>query len=61
MSEKYSDFYRIWLAHKLKYIVNKPDYVDIILNSPNAIGKEEIYELFECVVGQGLATVKGRY
>lgn len=59
MADKYNGFYCVWLGHKLKYFITRPEHVDILLNHPNAIGKEEIYELFECAVGQGLVTARG--
>lgn len=61
MAEKYSGFYCIWFAHKLKYILSQPDHIDIVLNSPNAISKDEVYEFFEEGVGQGLFTAHGNF
>ncbi|KAB0791109.1 hypothetical protein PPYR_02909 [Photinus pyralis] len=47
---------RVWLGQKLFYGVVDPEHLEIIMNSPHALEKDELYQYAEPVVGTGLFT-----
>lgn len=56
----YPDFAKIWLGKDLSYLVTKPQYIEIILNSPHALEKMEAYDYTSIIIGKGLLTGPGK-
>lgn len=59
--EKYEGTSRIWLGDRLFILVSDPKDIEIVLNSSKLIEKNEIYTLFENVLGKGLFTASGTW
>lgn len=49
----------IWLGHRLFFGVTKPEHLEIIFNSPKAVGKDDLYKYANAVVGEGLFAAPG--
>ncbi|XP_031330391.1 cytochrome P450 4C1-like [Photinus pyralis] len=47
---------RVWLGQKLFYALVDPGDLEIIMNSPHALEKDELYQYAEPIVGTGLFT-----
>lgn len=52
--DNYETPVKIWLGHRLFFAITKPEHMDIIFNSPKAIGKDDLYKFAEAFVGEGL-------
>ncbi|XP_050299939.1 cytochrome P450 4C1-like [Anthonomus grandis grandis] len=52
----YPGIFRIWLGPQMYYAVSEPKYVDIILTSPAALRKDNLYRFLEPVSGHGLVS-----
>lgn len=59
MAEKYIGIIRVWFGPKLFYGIWDPEYIEILLNSPHALAKGELYDLLKPAVGEGVFAAKG--
>nr|CAH7767114.1 unnamed protein product [Callosobruchus chinensis] len=53
------DIVRAWLGPKLIYMVSKPEYIVKLISRPNVIDKDDFYDLFVVLFGNGILTSKG--
>nr|XP_023023383.1 cytochrome P450 4C1-like [Leptinotarsa decemlineata] len=51
---------RIWLGPKLIYLISEPKHLEIILNHPKALEKENVYKFIAEAIGQGLLTAPAK-
>ncbi|XP_046828153.1 cytochrome P450 4C1-like [Vespa crabro] len=56
LGKNYQLLWRVWIGAKLLVIVENPEYVRTVLNSPNITDKSEEYEKLKPVVSNGLLT-----
>ncbi|XP_060533268.1 cytochrome P450 4C1-like isoform X2 [Cylas formicarius] len=54
MFNTYPGIFRVWFGTRLFYAVSDPKYFEILLTSPYAQVKENLYSMAEPVIGQGL-------
>ncbi|KAK5638116.1 hypothetical protein RI129_012411 [Pyrocoelia pectoralis] len=56
LMRKFKTPLRVWLGHSLFFAITSPEDLEIIMNSPHALKKEELYKYAEPIVGTGLFT-----
>ncbi|XP_035727387.1 cytochrome P450 4C1-like [Vespa mandarinia] len=56
LDKNYQLLWRVWLGIKLFVIVDNPEYIKTVFNSPNITDKSVEYEKFKPFVGNGLLT-----
>ncbi|RZC35108.1 cytochrome P450 4C1 [Asbolus verrucosus] len=54
MFDRYPELSKYWIGKDLYYIVTKPEYLEIILNSPSTYEKVDLYKYVKPMVGDGL-------
>lgn len=54
--QKFKPPVRVWLGQKLFYVLFDPGDLEIIMNSPHALEKDELYLFAKPIVGTGLFT-----
>ncbi|XP_066257685.1 cytochrome P450 4C1-like [Euwallacea similis] len=56
MFAKYPSIFRVWFANRMFYAVSDAKYFELLLTSPYALKKENLYSVASPVLGQGLFT-----
>ncbi|KAF2885094.1 hypothetical protein ILUMI_21097 [Ignelater luminosus] len=56
IANSYDSPVRVWLGQKLFFAISKPHQLEVIMNSPNALEKDELYKHAEAIGGTGLFT-----
>ncbi|XP_046828259.1 cytochrome P450 4C1-like [Vespa crabro] len=56
LGKNYQLLWRVWIGAKLLVIVENPEYIKTVVNSPNITDKSEEYEKLKPVVSNGLLT-----
>ncbi|XP_035742756.1 cytochrome P450 4C1-like [Vespa mandarinia] len=56
LGKYYQLLWRVWIGTKLLLVIENPEYVKNVLNSPNITDKSEEYEKLNPIVGNGLLT-----
>ncbi|XP_035742764.1 cytochrome P450 4C1-like [Vespa mandarinia] len=56
LGKNYQLLWRVWIGTKLFLVIENPEYIKTVLNSPNIIDKSEEYEKLKPIVGNGLFT-----
>ncbi|XP_035742763.1 cytochrome P450 4C1-like [Vespa mandarinia] len=56
LGKNYQLLWRVWIGTKLFLVIENPEYIKTVLNSPNIIDKSEEYEKLKPFVGNGLFT-----
>lgn len=59
MHKKYKGSYRGWFGPKLAYIVQSPEELAVIMNSPKCLEKDDVYKIFSVLLQNGLVTAPG--
>ncbi|XP_050300138.1 cytochrome P450 4C1-like [Anthonomus grandis grandis] len=54
MFNNYPGIFRVWFGPRMFYAVSDPKYLEIILTSPQALAKENLYRMAQPVTGHGL-------
>lgn len=54
ITEKYDSPFRFWSGPKFMVCTIDPSDFENVLNNPNTLDKDEIYELTQPVTGQGI-------
>ncbi|XP_017778217.1 PREDICTED: cytochrome P450 4C1-like [Nicrophorus vespilloides] len=44
----------VWLAHRLFFLLNKPEQMEVVLNSPKCLEKDDLYRFSKPLIGHGL-------
>lgn len=52
---------KVWLGHRLFFGISKPEYLEIIFNSPSTLGKDELYKFTKPIAGEGIFSAPGLY
>ncbi|VEN35570.1 unnamed protein product [Callosobruchus maculatus] len=59
LMRSHPDIVRAWLGPKLVYMVSKPEYIEKLINRSTVIDKDDFYDLFVVLFGNGILTSKG--
>lgn len=59
VKNKYGSMSRIWLAHRLFIYIDRPEDIEIILNSQICLDKGDAYGFVSDMLGNGLVTLDG--
>ncbi|XP_066148760.1 cytochrome P450 4C1-like isoform X2 [Euwallacea fornicatus] len=56
MFAQYPPIFRVWFANRMFYAVSDAKYFELLLTSPHALKKENLYSMASPILGQGLFT-----
>ena len=59
--DDYDTQFRFWLGHKLFIGCAKPEELEVVLNSPKALEKEDLYKFTVPLLGKGLLSAPGEF
>ncbi|XP_047367681.1 cytochrome P450 4C1-like [Vespa velutina] len=54
LGKNYQLLWRVWIGTKLFLVIENPEYIKTVLNSPNITDKSEEYEKLKPIIGNGL-------
>ncbi|XP_047368012.1 cytochrome P450 4C1-like [Vespa velutina] len=60
LGKNYQLLWRVWIGAKLFLVIENPEYIKTVLNSPNITDKSVEYEKLKPIVGDGLFTAPGK-
>lgn len=60
MQNQYGNFYKLWTGPTLRLVINKPEYLEDLLNSNVHLSKSNGYDLFKPWLGDGLLVSSGK-
>ncbi|CAG9836960.1 unnamed protein product [Diabrotica balteata] len=56
IQKRYKKIVKVWIGHKLHFIIKEPKYIEKILTSPETVEKDYFYENYSAVLGPGIFT-----
>ncbi|KAI2474019.1 hypothetical protein C4B38_000102 [Diabrotica virgifera virgifera] len=56
IQSRYKKIVKVWIGHKLHFIIKDPKYIEKILTSPETVEKDYFYENYSAVLGPGIFT-----
>ncbi|KAH1003679.1 hypothetical protein HUJ04_003558 [Dendroctonus ponderosae] len=59
LQNQYGNFYKLWTGPTLRLVINKPEYLEDLLNSNVHLSKSNGYDLFKPWLGDGLLVSTG--
>jgi hypothetical protein len=59
--EEYPELSKIWMGPDLLYLITKPEYLEVVLNSPGTFEKSYFYKHTKPMLGDGLLSGPGEY
>lgn len=60
LTRSFANPMRFWLGTKLFIFVTQPDDMQVILNAPECLSRDDVYDYIKCFTGDGLVTLQGK-
>lgn len=58
MVETYGTPFRLWIGTRFLVGITNPEDFEIVLNNPNSLVKEELYEFFSALIGDSIFSLQ---